>query len=350
MNRPLIAVLPMILSAAAAHAGEVRFDTPSDDRWHYPFNPNPGGRATASCFGSTADPNFTTFNDRDGIFLIAWRTDDFLCSGLPPESYEIQSIRVTLTTPPEGADWPIDLTPDPWFNMVYPITDSDPGQPLELYGMGFGPEFTPATWDEQSFYVGGDHEFFSPRDPFPFVFHATTGANVHVEDSVTGQFTPTPWAIGVPVAYTPGRQTVPFSVNFDLGLSQSGGRVRRYFQDQLSSGRVFVAVTSLTVTSEQAPSGFPTFFTKEGAAGNPDGRAPVLIITLVPSGDLDGNARRDLEDWSALADCLSGPGQLPSPAPPLTPDVCLCLFDFDEDEDVDLQDINRFQRRFDGGN
>ncbi len=349
MIRLLIPLLPTVLSAAAVLAGDVIFDTPSADRWQYPFNFNPGAETTARVFGSTADPNFSTFNDRDGIFLIGWKTDEQLCSGLPPESYDIQAVRVTLTSP-KGADWLIDLTPDDWFNMDYPITDNDPGQPIELYGMGFGPEYTAATWGERSFYVGGDDQDFVSRDPFPFVFATTTGAKVHVEDSVKGRFTPTPWAVGHPVGYTPGHQTVPFAVTFDVGLSLSDGRVRSYFQEQLSAGRVFVAVTSLTVTSIQAPTGYPVFFTKEGAIGDPDANAPILTVTLTPSGDLDGNTLRDLDDWGALADCLSGPGRLPSPTAPLTADICLCVFDRDEDGDVDLQDVDRFIGRFTGGN
>jgi hypothetical protein len=152
------------------------------------------------------------------------------------------------------------------------------------------------------------------------------------------------------VGYTPGHQTVPFAATFDVDVSLSNGRVRSHFQEQLSAGRVFVAVTALTVTSKQAPTGYPVFFTKEGALGDPHANAPILTVTLTPSGDLDGNTLRDLDDWGALADCLSGPGRLPSPTAPLTADICLCVFDRDDDGDVDLQDVDGFAKRFTGGN
>jgi hypothetical protein len=84
MRPALVGLIGWSVALASAQGGEFVFDTPSDDRWHYPFNFTPGHRAVASCFGSTADPNFTTFNDRDGIFLIAWRPDEEFCSGLPP--------------------------------------------------------------------------------------------------------------------------------------------------------------------------------------------------------------------------------------------------------------------------
>jgi CheY-like chemotaxis protein len=100
--------------AGFAVAGDIVFATPSDDRWHYPFNFNPGRRPVASCFGSTADADYMTFNDRDGIFLIAWQTDELFCGGLPPGAYDIRALRVTLTGAVCSAcptpDWIVDLT------------------------------------------------------------------------------------------------------------------------------------------------------------------------------------------------------------------------------------------------
>lgn len=341
-------ILLLCSTLSAVHGGDVVFDTPSDDRWHYPFNFNPGRRPLASVFGSTADPDYTTFNDRDGIFLIGWRTESRVCPNLPPASYDVRGVRVILTNP-EGATWPIDLTPDPWFNMDYPIADADPGQPIELFGMGFGPDYTYANWVETSPYVGSDDVELIPRDPYPFVFN-TAGTRIHVEDSVKNQLTPTPWAVGVPQSYSPSHQNTPFEVLFTLDLNLSEGRVRRYFQDQLSGGRVLVAVTSLRETFLQAPSGFPTFYTKEGAVADPDGAAPILVLELVPTADLDGDTRRDADDWARFHDCLAGPDRDPHPAPPFTTELCLCLFDLDEDGDVDLEDAGLFAKRFNGGN
>ena len=347
--RPVL--VGLLLVAVGAARGEVyRFEVPSDDRWHYPFNFNAGARPTASCFGSTGDPNFTTFNDRDGIFLIAWRTETSVPSGLPPKSYDVQAVRVTLThmgaTPASTPSWPIDLTPDEWFTMDYPIMDADPGQPLELFGVGFGPGYTSTSWKEDSPYTGADDQTATPRDPFPFVYQGTTSTKVHVEDNVKDAFTPQPWAIGVPVGYTPGHQATPFPVNFDVNLSLSGGRTREYFQEQLAAGRVFAAVTSLQVTSMFAETGYPTFFTKEGAPLSPGGKAPLIALTLVPTGDVNGNSRRDLVDSGSMEQCLNGPDLLPLAPSPLSTEKCLFLFDFDEDGDVDVEDYGTFARRF----
>lgn len=348
--RPAYAILGLLVWPVLGRAEMLQFATPSDDRWQYPFNFNPGGRATASCFGSTADPNFTTFNDRDGIFLVAWRTDGQVPVGLPPAAYDVQVVRVTLThlagTSSARISWPIDLTPDEWHTMDFPITDVDAGQPLELFGVGFGPVHNSTTWTEGSTYVGGDDQAFSLRDPFPFMFQGTTATKVHVEDNVKDAFTPQPWAVGVPVGYLPGSQIDPFPVHFDVDVALSGGRVRAYFQEQLAAGRVFTAVTSLRLTSKQAASGYPTFYTKEGASLHPAARPPRLEIELTPTGDVNGNGRRDLVDAASMERCLDGPDLLPDAPAPLSMARCLFLFDFDEDGDVDLEDHAVFARRF----
>jgi len=346
--RPTVVLL--LLIAGGVRAELYRFDVPSDDRWHYPFNFNAGARGSASCFGSTGDPNFTTFNDRDGILLIAWRSDGSVPAGLPVKSYGLETVRITLThlggAPGSPISWPIDLTPDEWFTMDYPIADVDPGQPLELYGMGFGPAYTATNWTEYSPYTGGDDQAQVPRDPYPFVYQAGTSLKLHVEDNVKDGFTPTPWAIGMPVGYAPQSQIAPFVVNFDVNLMLSGGQVRGYFQEQLAAGKVFAAITSLQVTFMFAETGFPTFFTKEGAPLVSGGKAPALEITLIPTGDGNGNGLRDLVDASSIEQCLDGPDLLPLAPSPLSPEKCLFLFDFDEDGDVDVLDYGVFVRRF----
>lgn len=344
-------IFGLLLMLASSATGEVyHVDVPSDDRWHYPFNFNPGARPTASCFGSTGDPNFTTFNDRDGIFLIAWRTDMVIPTGLPPASYDVQAVRVTLThmgaTQASTPSWPVDLTSDEWSTLDYPIADVDAGQPLELFGVGFGPVYTSSNWNETSPYVGSDDLNLVPRDPFPFVFEGPAFVKEHVEDNVKDGFTPQPWAIGVPVNYTPGSQSVPFVVNFDISVSLSSGQVRSYFQEQLAAGRVFVAVTSLQVTSMFAETGFPTFFTKEGAPLAQGGKAPKIELSLAPTGDVNGNARRDLIDAGALERCIDGPDFMPVPPSPLSTAKCLFLFDMDGDGDIDLEDFAAFSLRF----
>ncbi len=358
MRRGLCAAALFVAAPVVAQTFD--FTTPSDDRWQYPFNFLPGGRPTASVFSSlgTGDPTFTGFNDRDGIILVAWNTSALIPPGQGSSAYHIASIRVTLRSEP-GATWPIDTTVDEWFTTDVnndtrvngdgiprgqpgdtdgESSDPDPGRPIELFGMGFGPFYTAATWTESSGYVGGTNLGNGPRDPYPLVYQSGTGAALHVEDHVKGlhneslpnpvfQFTPAPWAVGVPVSYTPGAQTVPFDVVFDIALPQTG----TYFADQLNAGKVFVSIASLTDTVVGGtPGGVPSFYMKEGLGLNPDARAPKLTIVLESAqpGDTNGDGCVNLSDLGVV---LSNYG--------MTVSGGAADGDFDGDHDVDLSDL-----------
>src|SRR5262245_44587334 len=251
-TRLIRTALVVALPGFSAAAQTFDFPTPSDDRWQYPFNFSGGARTTASCFSSlgTGTPAFSNFNDRDGVLIVAWNTSGMIAPGQGAASYDIESINVTVTNEPL-AEWAIDLTTDEWFTFDFnndgalnpdgiprgqpgdtdgESNDADAGRPLELFGAGFGPTYTAATWNENSAYVGGTDAVSLPRDPFPFVYQDGTGAMLHCEDSVQGQhnpgvgsFTPTPWAVGAPINYTPGSQPTSFDIRFAIDLSLSGG-------------------------------------------------------------------------------------------------------------------------------
>lgn len=355
----LAAALSLVANVAAQ---TFSFDLPTDDRWQYPFNFSGGNRATASTFSSLGSgiPSFDNFNDRDGIVLIAWDTSTQITPGLGAENYAVVGIRVVVTNE-AGATWPIDLTVDEWFtNDVnnnglinddgqprgFPgdidgeSDDSDFGRPVELFGMGFGPNYTATTWTEASPYIGATNTTYAQRDPYPLEFSG--GQPRHIEDHVQiGHFTPMPWAIGVPVGYTPGAQNVPFDVTFDVDMSRSGGLVRAYFQSQLNAGRVLITLSSLTDTIQGGtPGGVPSFYQSE-AIGIPLAKAPQLIIMLgnpeVP-GDVDGNGCVNLTDLAQLLTNFgAASGQTHEDG------------DLDGDGDVDLTDLATLLSNFGGG-
>ncbi len=293
-------VLALLTSLSAA---QIRFDTPSDDRWFYPFNFNPCARTVGSCFGAAG---LNGFNDRDGTFLAVWDTSELVPPGQGAENYDISALRVTVTNIAD-ADWAVDLTPDEWYTFDInqdgfinadgiprgeqgdtdgESSDADAGRPLELFGVAFGPQSDYATWSECSDYHGSDSQNNLPRDPFPFVYQEATNDLLHCEDNVKGlhndglsipvfEFTPVSWTVGVPVGYTPGEQTVPFDITFDINLSRSDARVLRYFQEQLNGGRVFIYINSLADTSMGGgQSEFPTLYMKESTE---QGAAPARL-------------------------------------------------------------------------
>jgi len=367
----LRAALACAVSAGAARAQTFDFATPSDDQWQYPFNFTLGSRPLASCFSSlgTGVPAFANFNNRDGVLVIAWDTSGSIPAGQGPANYDVSAVTITLVNE-SGAIWLVDLTPDPWFTFdvdndgfINPdgvprgepgdtdgeSDDPDPGRPLELFGAGFGPVYTAASWNEFSPYAGGTDQAANPRDPFPFVFQDGSGAVLHVEDSVVGRwnealgvfnFTPEPWAVGVPIDYMPGAQTTTFEVAFDVGPALADGAVYGYFQQQLDAGRVFVVVTGMIETVMGGePGAIPRFFTKEGVGLEPGAAAPRLTITLGAGldGDLDGDGCVDLTDLATLLSNFGLTGVGPEDG------------DIDGDGDVDLADLAVLLANFGAG-
>lgn len=379
--------------AVGASAADFAFPTPSDDRWHYPFNFSPGTRPVASIFSTFGDPDFDGFNDRDAVLIVAWETDAAIPPAMPLSAYPVCSVEVTLRSPP-GATWRIDRTVDEWFTFDvngdgainrdgFPrgspadsdgeTADADVGRPIELFGVAFGPEYSYASWVEDDAYVGAQCDLLSqtctnaPRDPYPFAFFANTATKLHVEDSIKGfhntavnpplcnapshdcPFTPIPWAIGSPVNYVPGQQATAFDVVFDLDLSLSGGNVRKYIQEQLQGGRVFVEITSLLFADFMSPqAGYPVFYTRD--AVGPGVRAPHLLVRLRsdPVGDLDGDELVGSLDFRAVRSCLAGPSRPPVAPPGRGFMSCVCAFDSDSDADVDLLDLRRIQNEYTG--
>jgi hypothetical protein len=365
-------VVALLTGATPAYSADFVFDMPSDDRWHYPFNFTPGQRGVMSVFGAFGNQDFPEFNDRDGIAIVAWDTTALLDPGLSLASYDVCSVTVRLTNA-ASANWPIDLTVDD-VSTFYGAPDPDPGRPIELFGAGFGPDFQYESWNEFELYEGGRCNFEGticsndPRDPFPFVYQPGTLAKIHVEDSVKGTqnehlnpplcaspsgicpFTPTPWAVGVPINYTPGQQSVPFDVLFDINLSLSDGAVRGYFQEQLRGGRVFVIVTTLLLADFMgSQSGYPTFFTKEAfGTGVKPGQLTIRLKSH-PPGDIAGDGISTLEEVAVGLRCMDGPGAAVVPPPGVHRDTCLCAFDVNGDGAIDLRDFREVMREFTGG-
>ncbi len=60
-------------------------------------------------------------------------------------------------------------------------------------------------------------------------------------------------------------------------------------------------------------------------------------------GDMDADGWVGVLDLAAFVDCMAGPGVMPDPPPPITPQDCLDVFDVDADGDVDWNDHGAFQ-------
>jgi hypothetical protein len=366
-----------VVQTAAAQTFE--FIPPSDDRWHYPFASSGGTQPEASCFGAVGAqfwPQGWQFNDRDGELIIAWSTAAGIPAGQDPQTYAVQSVTITLTAPASPGfmpAWIPDPTSDEWF--TYDINgdmevnadgvargqpgdtdgesdDADPGRPIEMFGCGFGPVYTPSGWNELSPYIGADSVVNTARDPYPLAYRINedgTADTVHVEDSAKGlhneqldpplfSFTPQPWATGIPMGYAPGAQIQPFAVQFEIDLCLSDARVRRYFQEGLSAGRVAVIVTSMkeeAAFGQSDPAQRHIFVTKDGA-GSGGLLAPRLSIELGPPApdcndngipdacELAGGGAADCNCSGAPDECDIASGSSADQNADGVPDECVC--------------------------
>lgn len=378
MRRSAVLIAIGMASAAAGVKAQVfTFTPPSADRWHYGFNSSPGTRQVGTSFMAPGWAGINgDFNDRDAFLVLAWDTTALVPPGAPPEEYNVSSVTLTVTCTP-GGHWVPDATVDAWY--TYDLdgdgvinadgiprgqagdtdgesSDADPGRTVDLYGVGFGPTYTAATWTETSPYIGslysGPPYFADPtaaRDPFPFVYQEGTGEELHVEDHIRGlhndmlaqpvfEFSPAPWAIGQALDYTPGSQAVPFDVRFSVNLALSGGQVRRYFQEQLSAGKVFLIVSAAHETVMfGGQEDYPGIYLREAVGAVAGAKAAALAIELAATpGDYDGDGDVDNADYLEFPNCLTGPQQSYA-------DPDCAVFDFDTDDDVDLQDYASFQ-------
>ncbi len=343
-----ITLFTVLIASTAMGDTQHAFPAPSDDRWHYPFNPSPGIRPRGSTFGTVGDRSpqgLQRFNERDGVIILAWDTSTVIPPGQGAAAYHVKALSIRLTHEAD-AEWPVDLNADEWF--TYDVnadgfvnadgiargmpgdvdgesSDLDAGRPFELFGAAFdpaGPFFDELTWTETSFFQGWNQQASPvPRNPYPFVFQDGTLNRLHCEDNVAGlhnqafgvaQFTPVPWAVGEPIDYTPGAQATPFDVEFNVDLSLSCGAVRDYFAEQLDRGRIIVIVTSLSETFIQAGEGFPVFYLNTGVPGeNPfPARLDITLSDGIP-GDVDGDGDIDLDDAAMLAQVLLAPDAFP---------------------------------------
>ncbi len=240
------------------------FDLPTFDRWNYPFNPTPGSRANASTFGSFTDPGF---DNRDAQFYIAFDTSDQVPTGLPPFLYDIQSVTVTIQTE-NSAEVFYDPTLDPWTAFIDPkdpqyVEDADPGQPFEIWGVGFRYGFNAFAFGETGPYVPGDPIGQNIKTAHAASFDGE-GMLIDVSTSVVEQFDPVPWAIGTVDGLTPG-DVVPQDSTVTFELNVDDPAIREYLQVSLTQGLLPLMVTSLNFVEPMAGD-FPSYYTKENLA------------------------------------------------------------------------------------
>ncbi|HMP76255.1 MAG TPA: hypothetical protein PKE12_08170 [Kiritimatiellia bacterium] len=258
------------LSGAPAELAST--NTPSYDRWMYPFSASSplGNRPTASTFG-TLDPDF---DQRDAQVYFGFALTNAIPAGLGPDSYDVVSCRLEVTM--SGGATHYDPTQDPWQSYLDPtqalhVADADLGRPMELFGAGWRNGYTPWTYGEDGPYAAGFGVYKNVRNVHALGF--VDGVGVDVSNSVdpdgtaTNGFDPVVFAIGT-AALPPGEE-IPLPTTFAFDVDAANPLIQGYLRESLNDGILGLVLATLHQTAFEGPSNFPVWDQKESIVGTP---------------------------------------------------------------------------------
>lgn len=311
----LAATLPVVPTALAQSTNGY-WTTPTLDRWMYPFNTSPGSRPVISVFGSDRnDPSM--FDSRDGQFIVGWSTGDQIPTGPATASATLHAAMIEV----EFANDLVvqyDPTQDPW--QIFAPTasadwqaDSDPGQSIELYGVGFRNGFTAATFQEFSPFAPSGTNILSPgvRSAYAMSFNGA-GQPIDISNHPRERFDPQAFAVGTCATLQPG-DFIPAGTRMRFELDVGDPNIRQYVLDGLAAGKLLFTISSLSFVVQQGGS-FPAFYAKENALvtlGAATAAQLQVIVTIAPPcapADLDCDQRVDGADLGLLLSNWGGAG------------------------------------------
>ncbi len=251
-----ISLAAMNLSSAVAAGFQI--DEPTLDKWMYVNGPSGGTRSGVSVFGGVGE---TDSDDRLAQTLVRFDTTGIAAAGLGAANYAVTSIRLTLTVNSNAFIY--DPTQDALGTYNGSSVDGDAGRPIELFGAGYQNGFTQATFLENSAYGNGS----GSRNAYAAGFDPA-GNLVEVSNNVRGNFETNPFAIGSVAGLSAGGTVLEdMEMTFDLDLSDPF--LLAYVQAGLNAGALDLFVTSLVSTTQEAASGYASFYAKENLLHNP---------------------------------------------------------------------------------
>jgi hypothetical protein len=251
---------------------------PSDDYLQYPFAGNRGGRTDGFTFTSPAS---TGFNYRDSMLLFRFRSGQggdgaTFPTANAPTDYNFTAAKLTVYHATGTYSW------DPTTS----VDGENQAFRFEVFGMGFGPTFTDATWNQSSAFSGSNSPAAPPdspelpRDPYPLNLDAAA-VQQNVTDVIGNASAPT-WGTASynPADYTPNVPvTTAFPITFTLDVSNP--RVRTYLQQGLANNSLNFVVSSVAFAAIfPAPAGdaYPRWVLNGTASPSPNPLSPTLTL------------------------------------------------------------------------
>lgn len=266
------ALLPTGLSAADITI------KPSDDALQYAFSGNLGGRTQGFTFSAPASSGF---DYRDSMLLFRFR------SGQGGDGATFPSVNTPTDYTFTGAKLTVyhDVGTYSWDATTSLDGENQPFR-FEVFGMGFGPVYTDATWTQSSAFSGSNSPAAppnspeAPRDPYPLnIDSAAVQQNV---TNVIGNANVTPWGTATynPADYTPNvAVATAFPVTFTLDVSNA--RVRSYIQQGLANNSLNFVVSSVSFAAVfPTPPGnaYPRWVLNGNASPSPNPLSPRLTL------------------------------------------------------------------------
>lgn len=327
--------LASLAGGAVASDIAVSFAAPTGDRWMYPFATGNGSELRAPAF---ATPGQDAFDDRDSEFLAFWDTDGALQipSGLGTGAYRVKSVRLAVTISSDLV-FTYDPTADSVRNFLpvgspnY-IADSDPGKPIELFGVGFRGIFQSQEFQENSPFPFGTM-VKGTRNAYPAVFDEA-GTPTDVSNCIVEQVDHVPFALGLTQAVAPG-ELVPSASTFWFEVDVCDPTIRAYLARSLNAGRLYFLISTLQPGQGGSGGGggvtYPDFVTKETfPALSPQLE---LVVSVGDPADINGDTVVDLGDFFEFFNAF---------------DQTLPAADVNADCQIDLADFFDFLNAFDG--
>jgi len=261
----IVAQVIALILGTWAHGDQLSIsrDAPDEDRWMYPFNPTPGTRAAASIFGNWEQFD-GAFDNRDAQMIIGFQT----AGDLAPEDasgYMVVSARITVQVSNEGIVY--DDTTDPYQVFLGEgdperIDDPDPGQPIELYGVGYRSGYTAQSWTDDAPFGFDDPTLPQIRTAYAVSFQDELATDIsnHAREG----WNPDPFATAFIEGVNPG-DVIPLDSIFEFEIEVSNSDMQQYIIDGLENGMLRFAISSMTQVEIQGGT-YPLFYCNENIA------------------------------------------------------------------------------------
>ncbi|MBL4810505.1 MAG: hypothetical protein JKY43_10670 [Phycisphaerales bacterium] len=330
MNRPLLCLAPALLMGCFTQSGaaqilDVQYNTPTLDRWNYPFNGSPGTRFEMTSFGALETPGF---DDHDAQVLLGFETLNDITAGLGADQYRVLSVTVTMTVTNDD-DFMYDPTHDTFdtYGVLGEPFDTDPGRPLNLWLTGYRGGQDQTTYFESSpfGFTADVPPAQGMRNAFAATFD-TLGIPTDISNNIKEQFNAVPLAIGQSNTINPG-DLVPADTTFSFTFTpcQLGDHLE--LGKMLDLGEIRFSISSLQPATGGPDGGggvnYPVWYSRENPLSEILGFSPTLQIQVQigSPGDFNGDGNRDFFDISAFLTSFTAN----DPSADITGD---CSFDF----------------------